>query len=234
MSEKPSVSLSQSRFVDGDNVPAGRALQKLRAVSRRSPERIFPREFPSWQQPALPGAQGVWDLPFLGNLGWIFLPWTHSAPKQSKWSCFPPGGTFQMFCYRLVPCWLYLHRKPSLKSAFYCKGYKCIFQGLQHPWFLPSCMDSLQQVPDWADQAGDQVLSLYPDPVPTFLTCIPLKMQCQPGLLTQNWNFSICTKVKTLMNGIRIGIAKIEFNVHWKSWSSKKWLHFQLLQNTVI
>lgn len=42
-------------------------------------------------------------------------------------------------------------------------------------------------------------------------------------------HIAICIKVQTVINDISIVIAKIEFNVHWKSWSTMKLLRLELL-----
>lgn len=42
-------------------------------------------------------------------------------------------------------------------------------------------------------------------------------------------HIAICIKVQAVINDISIVIAKIEFNVHWKSWSTMKLLRLELL-----
>lgn len=146
-------------------------------------EFIFPREFPSWQQLALRRAQGMWDVPFFGNFGFLFHELTQVL-QQNKWSCFTPGVTFYFILVQINAMLASHDSLPPTSQLYICKKYKYIFPGP-----AASLIPSFLQVPD---RAGDQIWSLHPEPVPTFLTCIMLKMQCQPGFLTQHWNFSSC------------------------------------------
>lgn len=70
--------------------------------------------------------QDTGDVPFFANLGWIFLPLTHSGPStdqvklfHSWWDilvCFSTGKCRAGCTFTWQP---FSHRKQSLKSALY-------------------------------------------------------------------------------------------------------------------
>lgn len=102
---------------------------------------------------------------------------------------------------------------------------------------IPSLLRGFTPAGSWwpapVPEADFVTSALYPETVPTFLICVTLKMQCQPYLFTQNWNFSLCfaiyIEVQTPINETSILTAKMEFHVHWNSWSTMKFLSLELL-----
>lgn len=125
-----------------------------------------------------------------------------------------------------MPCWLHRTAFPPQVSFIFVKNINLFSRGSSipdpfipaGPW--PSRWPDLVTAPRACAHIPD--LHHAENAVPAWFSNPALEFFILSHIV-------ISIKVQILINGITIVIAKIEFNVHWKRWSTKKLLCFELL-----